>query len=243
LKVSGKCNSDRGTLSQTWIYKKMKKCPYCGRRIDYSSVFKNKKHGSYACERCKKESKVKIDNKMIILFVAVCLLVIVFMIGWVGAGLANNFWGVVIVGIILLAFNLATPSFISFVPLKKYINEATGKITEERIDVESFGDSDFVFNREAFDRIKKQKEMGLHSFDVESDNISSSSENMIPVIEDVKEGHISSSSGPLHKINRQPRYYEENQEEIFSNKGDAKVYTPRKNRKTEGSKYTANRKF
>lgn len=221
----------------------MKKCPYCGRRIDYTSIFKNKKHGSYACERCKKESKVKVDNKMIILFVALCLLVIVFMIGWVGAGLANNFWGVVIVAVLVLAFNFATPVFVSFVPLKKYINEATGKITEEKVDVESFGDSNFVFNREAFDKIKKQKEIGMNTFDIESDNISSSSENMIPVIEDVKEGHISSSSGPLHKINRQPRQYEEYQEEIFSTKEDVKQYTPRKNRKTDGNRYTANRKF
>lgn len=221
----------------------MKKCPYCGRRIDYALIFKNKKHGSYACERCKKESKVKVDNKMIILFVALCLLVIVFMIGWVSAGLANNLWGVVIVAILMLAFNFATPVFVSFVPLKKYINEATGKITEEKVDVESFGDSNFVFNREAFDRVKRQKELGMNSFDVESDNISSSSENMIPVIEDVKEGHISSSSGPLHKINRQPRQYEEYQEEIFSGSEDVKRYTPRKNRKPDGNKYTANRKF
>ena len=221
----------------------MKKCPYCGRKIDYSAILKNKRHGSYACERCKKESKVKIDNKMIILFVALCLLVVIFMIGWVSAGLANNIWGVIIVAILMLFFNLATPAFVSFAPLKKYINEATGKITEEKIDVDSFGESDFVFNREAFDKIKKQKEMGALSFDVENDNISSSSENMIPVIEDVKEGHISSSSGPLYKINRQPRQNNEYNEEFYSGIDDVKPYTPRKNRKTEGNKYTANRKF
>lgn len=224
----------------------MKICPYCRRRISYSAIYKNKKHGSYTCENCKKESKVKVNNAMLILFAALCLLVALFMIFWVGAGLSNNFWGVVIVATLLLAFNFATPAFINFVPLKKYKNDIAGKKTlEEKIDVDSIGDSNFVFNREAFDKIKRQKELGMmnaQNFDVE-DEISSNRENFVPVIEDVKEGHISSSDAPLHKINRQPRQYENiYADNITESEEEVKRYTPKK-KKSNGSRYTANRKF
>ena len=226
----------------------MKKCPYCRRRINYSVIFKNKKHGSYTCENCKKESKLKVDNKMIILFVALCLLVVIFMIIWAGAGLANNFWGVVIVCGALLGFNLATPAFMDFVPLKKYKNDTAGKNGEEKIDIDSIGDSNFVFNREAFDKFKRQKEIGImndKNFDVDNEIVSDSRERMVPVIEDVKEAHASSSDAPLHKINRQPkpRYESIYGEEITEPEEDVKQYTPKKKRQPEGSRYTANRRF
>lgn len=217
----------------------MKKCPYCGRRILYSSVFSSKTHGSYCCERCKKESKVKINNKMILLFIALCLLVFLFMIFWVSTGNLNNFFGVILVSICFISFYLATPIFVDFIPLKKYQNDI--KQNEEININTTTPPTDFIFNKEAFDKIKRQKELGIMSFDNSSNK---NNQNLIPVIEDVKEGHISSTDEPLHKINRTAKQYVKNNEVYIDDnyQEEVKRYVP-KNKKPDGNRYTANRRF
>ena len=227
---------------------KNKKCPYCGRRIRYVAVFRARKHGSYACERCKKESKVKIDNRMLIVFAALVLLMVLFMIVWTNAWLSNNLFGLFVVAASMIGFNYATPLFVNFVPIKKYKDDIDNtKSYEEKIDIDTIGDSDFVFNREAFEKIKRQKEAGItKNFDIE-DNLSvDKKETMVPVIEDVKEGHVSSSDGPLQKINRQPKPYipeYESFDEEIEQVDDVKQYVPKRDKRPDGTKYTANRRF
>ena len=70
-----------------------KKCPYCGRRIPYTTVFHEKKHGLYKCGRCKKESKIKTDFKLLIAFIAVVLIVVLYIILWQTSKFHNQFIG------------------------------------------------------------------------------------------------------------------------------------------------------
>lgn len=227
----------------------MKVCPYCGKRIRYNELFHVKSKGSYECSRCKRESKVKIEMKLILLFIALCLLVALITIIWCVAGLSNNISGVIIVTAIVCAFYFSTPYFLEFVPISKHKNEIGRKKNYEEKQVIENVESDFEFDRTAFDRIKKKKELGM--LNLKKDDISSSSKNyrkeeMVPVIEDVKEGHISSSDGPLHKINRTPKKYEHKYEQIFdeiSQEEEIKQYIPKKNKRREGSKYTGNRRL
>mgnify|MGYP000290875627 FL=1 len=45
---------------------KMRKCPYCGRRISYASSFASRRKAEYICQKCGKESKVAVDKKVIL---------------------------------------------------------------------------------------------------------------------------------------------------------------------------------
>ncbi len=226
-----------------WTLKDLKnaKCPYCGRRARYSAVFSHKKKGVYTCSRCKKESKVKVDKKVLVLFAALCLLIVVFMIIWCGVGLANNIFGTIIVALLLFGFYLCTPYFVSFVPIKKHTNDTiTQKYYDEDLPKQNI-DNTFVFNKEAFDRIKKQKLAG--ALDTPEEEVSSHtkvSERMVPIIEDVKESH-SSSDEPLHKIEK-PQTPHVSPYESYRDE-PVREYTPRKKKKPNGTRYTANRKF
>ena len=92
---------------------KGKKCPYCGRRITYLTVFHEKKHGVYECTRCKKESKVKIDKRLIISFAALVLLIILYIIFWRNSPFYNNILGIIPPIVCLIVF--FAMSLISFV--------------------------------------------------------------------------------------------------------------------------------
>ena len=48
---------------------KMRKCPYCGRRISYTSSFASRRKAEYICQKCGKESKVAVDKKVILFFI------------------------------------------------------------------------------------------------------------------------------------------------------------------------------
>jgi transposase-like protein len=48
---------------------KMRKCPYCGRRISYTSAFASRRKAEFVCQKCGKESKVVVNKKVILIFV------------------------------------------------------------------------------------------------------------------------------------------------------------------------------
>ena len=214
----------------------MKVCPYCKKRIRYKSLFKVKKKGVFYCDRCKKESKVKINNKLLVMFLAVTLIALLFIIIWCANGLANNFLGVIIVALIFFSFYLYTPLLLEFVGLKKYVGEKPIKNNDEKINEEK---EDFVFNKEIFEQIKRER--AKRNFEEENKEIKSPQSTKIPIIEDVKEGHISSSDEPLHKINRRKKEYYK--EEVFEEYEEVKKYRPRQKRENNKSRYTANRKL
>lgn len=215
---------------------KGKKCPYCGRRISYLTVFHEKKHGIYECSRCKKESKIKTDNKLLIAFLAVILIIILYVIFWFSSGLYTNPLGIIPPAVLLLIFYFCSPLFIRFVPLKRFLTYDDKKPETKEIKKE-YKPEEYVFDRRVFDEIKNKRQ-SVSSVEEKIDRIIAEEEQYVPVIEDVSEAHTSSSQAPLKKI---PRQYTPQPEPIYEEE-DFKQYVPQKN-KPNGSKYTANRKF
>ncbi|MBR1731297.1 MAG: hypothetical protein IJ725_02545 [Ruminococcus sp.] len=213
---------------------KGKKCPYCGRRISYLTVFHEKKHGVYECTRCKKESKVKLDKKLIIFFIILLLLIVLYIIFWRGSGFYNNFLGILPPVVCLIVFYFCTPFFIKFVPLKRFLDDIERK-KEEPTASETTPSESFVFDKKIFDEIKNKRNAPA-SVEEKIDRIIEE-EPYVPVIEDVSEAHTSSQA-PLKRVTRAaPRA-----ESVQVQEEDVKQYVPKKE-KPNGTRYTANRKF
>ena len=213
---------------------KGKKCPYCGRRISYMTVFHDKKHGIYECNRCKKECKIKAGKKLLISYVILVLLIILYFILWRSSTFYNNFLGVIPPIIALIIFYFCTPFFIKFVPLKRFLDDIERKKEPEPQAEEYVPEQEFVFDKRIFDEIKNKRNAPT-SVEEKIDRIIEEEENYVPIIEDVSEAHTSSQS-TLKRVNRtQPTY---TQNEVVED--DVKQYVPKKE-KPNGSKYTANR--
>ncbi|MCH5298516.1 MAG: hypothetical protein J1E96_02015 [Ruminococcus sp.] len=212
-----------------------KKCPYCGRRISYFTIFHEKKHGLYTCTRCRKESKIKTDFRLIVAFIAMCLAVVIFMLLWFNSKNYNNFAGVVIIAIALIIFYFLTPLFVRFVPLKKY-----RKNTEEQT-IDSVDNENFHFNRAAFEKVKQNRAAKRpESDESRADKVVEQieSEPYVPIIRDVSSSHASSDA-PLRRVQKTPPKTET---EPAAQEEDVRTYVPKTSR-PDGSKYTANRKF
>ncbi|MCR5653442.1 MAG: hypothetical protein K6F88_06545 [Ruminococcus sp.] len=214
---------------------KGKKCPYCGRRISYLTVFHEKKHGVYECTRCKKESKVKVDKKLIISFLVVVLLIVLYIIFWRSSAFYNNFLGIIPPIIILIAFYFCTQFFIRFVPLKRFLDDIERKQEQEITTSDTDTAQGFVFNKKVFDEIKNKRN-APSSVEEKIDRIIEE-ENYVPVIENVSEAHTSSQA-TLKRVTKPPIY----SESMGVAEDDVKQYVSKKE-KPNGTKYTANRKF
>lgn len=214
---------------------KGKKCPYCGRRITYLTVFHEKKHGVYECTRCKKESKVKIDKRLIISFAALVLLIILYIIFWRNSPFYNNILGIIPPIVCLIVFYFCTPLFIKFVPLKRFLDDIDRKKEAEEAPEETQTSSDFVFDKKIFDEIKSRR-TAPSSVEERIDRVLAEEDDYVPVIEDVSEAHTSSNT-PLKRVTKTPRPEAPPQKE-----DDVKQYVPKKE-KPDGTRYTANRKL
>ena len=185
---------------------------------------------------------------MIALFVILCLLILVFMLMWnMILGLTNNIFGVIIVAVLVFGFYFATPLFIGFVPIKSVLEDSR-KRNGDSVDVNNMS-SDYKFNREAFDIIKQRKAQANNIPEEPNNIVENKVDNLIekiekepyvPIIEDVRESHFSSSE-PLQKVNHTRVFQkpESVQDE------DIKVAQPqeRKKKRPDGAKFTANRKL
>lgn len=238
---------------------KNKKCPYCGRRITYYTIFRIKNRGTYDCERCGKKSKVKVDNKLIISFIALCLAIILFMIFWnINLEFSNNFWGVVIVAAAVFIFYMCTPLFVKFVPIRKIVEENRRKTAYEYEENETerpHTEEAYTFNRKAFDEIKKAKTnpsvTTVQKQAEAEDKINNlvndiQHEHYVPIIEDVSEAHASSTDMPLQKVSHtntrtfEKQHIPQNYEETEDIEREQFV---KREKRPDGSKYTANRKL
>ena len=216
-----------------------KKCPYCGRRISYFTVFHEKKHGLYTCTRCRKESKIKTDFRLIVAFIAMCLAVVIFMILWYSSKNYNNFFGVVIIALALMIFYFMTPLFVRFVPLKKYKRHSEEQAQQS---IDTFENENFHFNRDAFERVKQNRAAKRPETEgSNADKVIEEIENepYVPIIRDVSSSHASSDA-PLRKVQKTPPQRIEAEPAVVED--DVRTYVPRADR-PDGSKYTANRKF
>ncbi len=162
---------------------KIKKCPYCGKRISYVSVYASRRKSEYVCGRCSKESKVIINKSVILIFVVTALIALAIMALWIFLGLLNNPLGILLVALPFIIFTLLTPKFVYFEPLKKYKKSMEAKkagieysdnlITSELDDsntysfspvssspassVSSDTGSDFHINSDVFNKIRAER--------------------------------------------------------------------------------------
>lgn len=252
---------------------KARKCPYCGRRIPYFTVFNEKKYGQHICNRCGKESKLLITKNIYVYFLIAIVVAAVIATMWIALGFINNPLGVVLVAIPLVIFYFSTPRFVKVLPLKKYkksmeaakaAREYSGEmqfkqnygnnITAEDTSVSPLIEesNDFSINSQVFSSIKANRKKPETEEDSPVDSQQGKTqvvnrtkeEKYIPIIENNREAHASSSENvPLQRIHKERPLYQEVQPESENIKVYKKEEPAQKRKKYEGSKYSSNRRF
>ncbi len=247
---------------------KRQKCPYCGRRISYPSAFASRRKGEYVCTRCARESKVVINKTVILVFAVFAVLALAIMAGIIITKTTNNPFGIVLVAIPLIIFLFLSPLFVKFEPLKKYkktmearkagieysdnlsisgLENETAPIVAEGFDAGGFKINSDVFNKIKAERtaartkIQDSSEILSDSKKMAVENNSENQSDYVSVIENVSENH-SSDSAPLRKIHSDNSLAGVRRDDHYiSEKDDEGVKIAR--RKSDGNRYTGNRKF
>lgn len=240
---------------------RVKKCPYCGKRVPYATAFSSRRKGEYICERCGKESKVKIEGKIYLMFVLTAAISIAVMAGWIFAGLVSNFFGVVLVSVPLVIFSFITPNFIYYEPLRKYkksmearkegIAYSDNLIISDFDEKEKFSFSkdsieNFRINSDVFNKIKTERNAAreqLKGEDLISDSAKVSAQknqsSYIPVINNVSQNHVSVDA-PLRKIRSETKQSINRMQHYIPIESDS---SEDEKSKKDGNRYSANRKF
>lgn len=235
---------------------KIKKCPYCGKRISYISGLASRRKGEFTCPRCGKESKVLIDKKIYVFFALAVIIAAVIMALWIAFDLISNLWGVVLIAIPFVIFMLSSPEFLKYAPLKKYkksmeakkagivysdnlLDDMTDNFSQIHSQLQQESEvSGYEINSNVFNRIKEERNAARIKLQEESssdDENSDKTKSFVPVINDVSEHHASSDV-PLKRIHTDSeRTYERSRHYI------SEEYEEKK--KTDGNRYSANRKF
>lgn len=235
---------------------KIKKCPYCGKRVSYISGFANRRKGEFVCTRCGKESKVAIDKKIYIFFAAAVLISVIIMALWISFGLLSNLWGVVLVAVPLIIFMLVTPNFLNYMPLKKYKKsmeaKKAGRVYSDNLldDItDDFSQSqpesetgEFEINTNVFNKIKEERNAARAQLQTEaSDESDGRTKSFVSVINDVSENHASSSNAPLKKIHSDSERSYERPHHFAADSSYAD--NQEEKRKSDSNRYSANRRF
>lgn len=249
---------------------KTKKCPYCGRRVSYVSAYASRRKGEYVCTRCGRESRVAIRASVFPVFAFFAIISVAIMTGLVTTKNINNPFGFVLVAIPLLIFLFISPVFVKFEPLKKYKKtmearkagiEYSDNLSTAELEVEAAPiltssleiDDGFKINSDVFNKIKSERtaarvqpegnEILSDSRKIEAENEEDKETQYISVIEDVKEEHASTSA-PLKKIHSDNSHSTVSRtcHHISDEDSDMKIVS-KKTYKTDGNKYSANRKF
>lgn len=263
---------------------KDKRCPYCGKRISYLSVFASRKKGEITCSRCGKNSKVYVSRKIFIIFLIFALMSLAIMTACVFAKTLNNPFFILLVAVPLLIFMFMTPMFVSYEPFKKYRPsmearkagiEYADNLTAEEFEIkesvpvfnpvkktsiyekdvlnepETVVDTDrFSINSDVFNKIKAERNAARIGINTNNSDgatkviPTAEKKKYVPVIKDVSEDHASTGAG-LKKIHsetphnsvRRTRHY------IPEQKNSESGVQKNEKRRTDGNRYSANRKF
>lgn len=239
---------------------KIKKCPYCSKRIPYISVFSSRRKAEYVCNRCGKESRVIIDKKILLAFALAVSVSLAIMSGWMLAEWSNNPLGILFVALPLVLFTLLSTKFLRFEPLKKYKksmearkagiaysdNLVTAELEEDKGSFSLPDTGSFQINSDVFNKIREERtaaraklqngEFISNSAKINADNMEKTS--YVHVIKDVSENY-SHADAPLKKIH--------SENSVSRTRHHIPVQTEekevRRTEKTDGNKYSANRKF
>lgn len=256
---------------------KARKCPYCGKRISYITIFDEKSVSEHICPRCGKESKIVVKKNIFVSFLIAVVISAVIAVMWIGLGYINHPIGVLFVATPLVISYLLSPNFIRVLPFKKYKKsmEATKAAREYGSEMkfkENYGNTindtapassvidnsnDFAINKDLFASIKSNRKKPEIN-DGDSTKIASGStvvverpkkENYVPIIENSREAHASSSENvPLQKIHKERPHYEQpkpflNYQEDEIEKRNFEHSDNERRKRQEGSRYSANRRF
>lgn len=246
-------------------YMRVKKCPYCGKRVSYSLAFSSRRKAQYICPRCGKESKVTINKKILLIFALCVLISVAIMLIWIFAGLTSNPLGIVLVALPLIILTIISTRFLNYEPLKKYKKSMEAKkagieysdnlITSELEESETpaFSSSfdqtgQFNLNSDVFNKIKAERTAAREKLQnneaiSDSSKIKTEEKSYVPIIDNISESH-SYTDTPLKKIHSdnsgvsRNRHYIPSQEQENNDLGSTRVI-----KKPDGNKYSANRKF
>lgn len=242
---------------------KVKKCPYCGKKISYVNAYSSRRKAEYVCERCQKESKVVIDRKVILVFVLCAVISGAIMAGWIFAGLSHNALGILLVAIPLIAFAVISPRFVNYQPFNKYRksmeakkagieysdNLAVSEIEEAEAPIYDTAQN-FQINTDVFNKIRADRNAARAKLKENDSEISSSSkvsfekndfsdtkkDEFVPVIDDVRENH-SSADAPLKRLNTEPPRPKRSHHYV------APAHEEKQERKSDTNRYSSNRRF
>lgn len=247
---------------------KKHRCPYCSRKISYSSAYMSRRKAEYICRKCGKESKVVVDKKIYISFILAAAIAVIIMILWTLFSLSYNILGVFLVALPLIIFFIFSTNYLRFEPLKKYKKSMEAKkagiaysdnlITEE-IEDNSFGQSfdsasDFKIDSDIFNSIKNERnaekilnesnnEVNSNSDEIgKTKMFNAKSEDMIAINSSVRENH-SESDAPLKKLHSEPHYSPRSRRHYIQTPIDEYSEQNEQKDKPDGNKYSANRRF
>lgn len=144
---------------------KLAKCPYCGRRMSYSSAFMSKSKGEYKCSRCKKESNIYINKKIWLAFTLTFMVAAIIMTIVIMKTATKSPFMFLFVMIPFLIFYIFVPFFVRLRPLKKYrefVSQQQKFIKPEilpPITDSEFEQSGPVINTDVFNQIKAKRKI------------------------------------------------------------------------------------
>lgn len=215
---------------------RVRKCPYCGKRASYTSLFSSRRKGEFVCHRCGKDCKVVINKFVYLVFIVAAMISIALMVGWIYAGMASNPMGIPIVAIPLLIFTLISPKFVYFEPLKKYKKSMEARKAgieySDNLAVSVFDDntklsfnqntpeSGFNMNSDLFNKIRAERTAAREHFnnqEIISDSTKIITEDIKSVKDENQEENFvpiienvkidhASATAPLKKIHSESKY-------------------------------------
>ena len=94
-------------------------CPYCGEKISYFTMLREKNQGEHFCENCRKESKICIQKRILAAFLLTLVLAIVIAVLFEVFNKAGILQ-IILTALPFVAFFLISPIFIVLRPYRKY---------------------------------------------------------------------------------------------------------------------------
>lgn len=96
------------------------KCPYCGKKVGYFTLLRERKKGEHFCDNCRKESKILISKKSLVMFLLMTILSVVITALIFIFGSHENPLGIIFVILPFIVFYFISPLFVDFRPYRKY---------------------------------------------------------------------------------------------------------------------------
>lgn len=101
---------------------KLARCPYCGKKVEYSKAFFMHNEGEHFCDKCKKESNVIIKKDIFIPFIIAVIVALLIVLAFFMLTDKTNLLFVFLVAVPFIVFYILTPFFVVLKPKKKHMD-------------------------------------------------------------------------------------------------------------------------